>query len=368
MIITSNLYKPNVGGVENSLYYLAKSSPEVIIVSSDIGYCEKYKDEEDINVIRYEVSKSKYRLLRFLSHIKSAYLCYRELYLEGHRNVIARYHLNIIILYLCGYRNIAYIVPGVVKNQNVTSNLNDLSSGFLTKARYYIDCILQRIALRLSKIVYVFSENMIGQVKNIEKKIKPHLVYPGVDPSVFAMRENAGREKTIFISICRLVGAKGLQYSIEAFRYLPDEYEYHIYGDGPDYDSLNDLIKKIGLSGKVILKGKTLKPHNAYMCSDYFLLPSIYEPFGQTILEASSCGLPTIAFSSNIANTSTYNILESYGFYCESLDAKDFAETIVKAIHETNDFSRDEIRKRIISNYSWTSLLERVKNDLYNLS
>lgn len=104
------------------------------------------------------------------------------------------------------------------------------------------------------------------------------------------------------------------------------------------------------------------------MCSDYFLLPSIYEPFGQTILEASSCGLPTIAFSSNIANTSTYNILESYGFYCESLDSKDFAETIVKAIHETNDFSRDEIRKRIISNYSWTSLLERVKNDLYNLS
>ncbi|HDI3149931.1 TPA: glycosyltransferase, partial [Vibrio cholerae] len=187
---------------------------------------------------------------------------------------------------------------------------------------------------------------MIDQVKNIEKKIKPHLVYPGVDPSVFAMRENSGREKTIFISICRLVGAKGLQYSIEAFRYLPDEYEYHIYGDGPDYDSLNDLIKNIGLSGKVILKGKTLKPHNAYMCSDYFLLPSIYEPFGQTILEASSCGLPTIAFSSNIANTSTYNILESYGFYCESLDAKDFAETIVKAIHETNDFSRDEIRKR----------------------
>lgn len=368
MIVTSNLYKPNVGGVENSLYYLAKSSPDVMIVSSDIGYCEKYIDEDGVKVIRYEVSKSKYRLLRFFSHIRSAYTCYRELYIKGSRNVIARYHLNIIILYICGYRNIAYIVPGVVKNQNQISNLNDLSSNVLLYIRYYTDCILQRIALRLSKRVYVFSKNMMDQVKNIETKIEPHLVFPGVDSSIFSMKEKVDHTKTIFISVCRLVGAKGLQYSVEAFKYLPDGYEYHIYGDGPDYDLLTNMIENLGLSEKVILKGKTLEPHIAYMKSDYFLLPSIYEPFGQTILEASSCGLPTIAFSSDVVNTATHNILGEYGFYCEILNAKGFAETIIRAIKETSSSSRCEIRSRIVANYSWLSLLERVKNDLHNLS
>ena len=66
VVITSNLYKPNIGGVENSLYHLAhsylKQGLQPIIVASDIASSEcklpEYEEAEGILVYRYAMNKN----------------------------------------------------------------------------------------------------------------------------------------------------------------------------------------------------------------------------------------------------------------------------------------------------------------------
>ncbi len=57
VLITSNLYLPNIGGIENSLYYLAKSGiqsgDDITIITSDIID----KDNIEITILSKSMNK-----------------------------------------------------------------------------------------------------------------------------------------------------------------------------------------------------------------------------------------------------------------------------------------------------------------------
>lgn len=110
------------------------------------------------------------------------------------------------------------------------------------------------------------------------------------------------RKPLLFISSGRLDNAhKGYDLAILAFHKLkqlhPDlVFNYFIAGDGPDKDSLQNLIHTLALSKDVELKGwlelQDLLPF--YHSGDVFLHPSHEDPFPNAVLEAMACGLPVI--------------------------------------------------------------------------
>ena len=61
---------------------------------------------------------------------------------------------------------------------------------------------------------------------------------------------------------------------------------------------LEELAQKLGVAESLILQGA--KPQEDlplyYSAADLFALPSRYESFGMTAVEAAACGLPTLAF------------------------------------------------------------------------
>ena len=131
VVITSNLYKPNIGGVENSLYHLAKSylnqGLQPIIVASDIASSEsklpEYEEVEGILVYRYAMNKSVrivgLPLPKSLSGIVNAVSLYRQINKQYKpKFTIARYHFNQLFAKWAGLNNTIYLVPGVVKFQN----------------------------------------------------------------------------------------------------------------------------------------------------------------------------------------------------------------------------------------------------------
>jgi len=151
VLLTSNLYLPNIGGIENSLHHLAlcglKKREDIRIITSNIidgGEYLKSGDtiEDGINISRYKVNKDGVKLTKGIVHISSAIRTYFK-YRDNKTIVIARYHWSVIFCFLSGYKNIRYLVPGVVKNQNKKSNLkkNNLIS-------FTIDSFIQRLALR----------------------------------------------------------------------------------------------------------------------------------------------------------------------------------------------------------------------------
>lgn len=67
-----------------------------------------------------------------------------------------------------------------------------------------------------------------------------------------------------------------------------------IVGEGPQRDDLMGLAKQSGIADRILWTGRLDDPTAAYRAMDVMVLPSIYEPFGNVVLEAMAAGTPVI--------------------------------------------------------------------------
>ncbi|ELZ5773643.1 glycosyltransferase family 4 protein [Vibrio metschnikovii] len=368
VLITSSSYLPNIGGIENSLYYLAKAgeNDDVTIVASDnVDYVEDNDERPGLNcnIFRYHLPNNKNPIFRVFLNWKNALAAYRKVKKEGCDLVISRYHFNTIICYLAGLKNINFVVPGVVKYQDSTQLLDKNDQSLKRRLSYRYNLLLQYVALKVSDRVFVFSENMEQQVKSVYKNCKTIRTAPGVDTDKFYFTEEKTNKSVNLLTVSRLNAAKNIEMAIESLQFLPEEYHLTIVGDGPIKNQLEELAVYLKLIDRVHFEGAQTDVVKYYTQAHLFLLPSVYEPFGQTILEASSCGLPTVAFDSNIVNTATKDILGELGCYADELDSKNYANAIRQAYKDfylNKERSRQELRDWMSKNYSWEALYKKL--------
>ncbi len=161
-----------------------------------------------------------------------------------------------------------------------------------------------------------------------------HVVPCGVDLETFRPHpKNEARARlglkpdpAYILSVGRIERVKGLDRLIEAFAHMrkerpgPDVRLLHLGGEiregaartgesygaedfaspaqGAEVARLEDLAGKLGVAENLIFAGA--KPQEAlplyYSAADLFALPSRYESFGMTAIEAAACGLPTLSF------------------------------------------------------------------------
>lgn len=101
------------------------------------------------------------------------------------------------------------------------------------------------------------------------------------------------------VSVGRLAKIKQFDLMIMAFykinKKLPNT-ELYIYGEGPERDNLEELIKQLSLQKNVFLPGKTNKVYDVLNDSDIYLMSSKQEGFPNALCEAMASGLPVVAF------------------------------------------------------------------------
>ena len=103
------------------------------------------------------------------------------------------------------------------------------------------------------------------------------------------------------ISVGRLDKVKGYNDLINIFNSIDNkEWTLNIVGNGPEYDNLNNQIKKLGLKDNIKLLGfkNTDELNRLYKESSIYVMTSLEESFGLVLLEAASHGLPIISYSS----------------------------------------------------------------------
>lgn len=101
------------------------------------------------------------------------------------------------------------------------------------------------------------------------------------------------------VAMGRLTQAKGFDLLIQAFSKIESDmpgWELMIYGEGPERADLQALIKKLGLSNRVTLAGRTSQPWEAMRSGKIFVLSSRYEGMPNVLCEAMSLGIPVVAF------------------------------------------------------------------------
>jgi UDP-glucose:(heptosyl)LPS alpha-1,3-glucosyltransferase len=86
---------------------------------------------------------------------------------------------------------------------------------------------------------------------------------------------------------------KGLADAIKALSGLHEDAHLVVVGDG-DRGPFEALADDAGLRGRVLFVGGTEEPERYFEAADIFVLPTLQDPWGITLVEAMAAGLPTI--------------------------------------------------------------------------
>jgi glycosyltransferase involved in cell wall biosynthesis len=143
-------------------------------------------------------------------------------------------------------------------------------------------------------------------------------------------------ETSDIIFVGRLIKEKNVDLLVRAMGILSNEnknYQLLIIGDGPEHETIVQLIHKLSLEPHVRMMG-FLNNHDEIIArmksANVCVLPSTREGFGIAALEALACGIPVITVDHK-ANAIRDLITEKTGFIC-TLSAKDLADKIRTAL------------------------------------
>lgn len=198
----------------------------------------------------------------------------------------------------------------IVISFNDMVNINLLLCKFFTKVKIVISersdpyfnrgylKIIKKILFKRADII-VFQTN--GAKNFFSSKIsKKSIIIPNPIPDI--NRFNVKRsvvEKKIIVSVARLwLYQKRQDILIKAFKDIIEEYpdyKLFLFGDGPDKTILKNLINKLNLEEKVILKGVKLDILNEIKDAKMLVLTSDFEGIPNALIEGMAIGLPVIS-------------------------------------------------------------------------
>lgn len=396
-ILLANLtYKPHYGGIENSFFYIGKElqnqGHQVIILCSDKSVNEKrrlleHEILDGMEVFRFQRPYTNNAVMKTFVDYFDIYRSYRKI---KRLNNIYTFDLSIlrnakvglgVVFGLKKTFNI-YIVPGIhqiLDEKHREDFRGNKIIGFL-KWFYHSKVFLpqttlyQKLLIHFADSVIVFSNNMKNQLQNLGVNLlsKNFLIHPGVDSNEFKPSENKTAlrrqmklpiKSFVFLIIARIVKVKGIDYALKAFSNLDEHYKriscIVIVGDGPDTFELKQLALELRIKENIIFFSSTRKPKDFYQTADAFVMSSISEPFGQTILEAMASGLPIVGFRSNNNGvlTATEEIVEDgvNGFLCD-FGVDPLSKALAKCINLPTD-KYDQIKRRnrekMIAQFTW---------------
>jgi len=379
-----------MGGVENSLRALVRtaslSQSESILICRSALTGESIDENSrqlpsNVREINY-CDDTCFSLLRRLINLFRGGVelphIYRRLFDQYPQAVvIVRHHTHVLAAKFAGYQNVRYLIPSWSENQ-LAAEME--VAGWGTKIRLLIhkkiDGYLQRKAVMMSE-VFVFSHSMKHQVLDalpLESQKPPiKVVKPGIDVKRFhpgskaeniQLRAKLGLllESVIWLFVGRFVHAKGLFYLLDALKLSSDENILVMVGEGDLKASLIEYIMKRELQQRVLFFKKVLNVEEFYRASDVFVMSSSYEPLGQTIIEASACGLPIAAFSEvSGAITATHELSLDFAIsYADRMTGRSLRAAVSRALQTSSDKGHLGTSKKTHDLFSWEVLLKNL--------
>ena len=228
-----------------------------------------------------------------------------------------------------------------------------------------------KILNNASKIVAV-SEMEYKQV--ISKGVLPEkaLVIPNAvdlledtqcEKGTFRRKFGIGKDEKIVLFLARIHPIKGVDLLVRAFYELTKiRSDVRLVIAGPDENFLPQVLKEIenfGIMDKVVITGPLYGKDKfaAYMDADIYVLPSRYEIFAISILEACSCGTPVIVTE----NQGIVNFIKGNAGEVVPFRWQEFSRSMEKLL--SDDKLRAEYGRRaekmVKEIFSWDKVIEQ---------
>ncbi len=340
----SKYYYPYIGGVEQVARDIANSLKDKEIQQKIICFNEDILDESGNYLTRRKETVVDYvdgiEVIRCGYEIKVASQSISLSYAKELKRVMVEYQPDIVIFH---YPNpfVANLILKYAKND------------FKFYLYWHLDIVRQKVLkyffVKQNKELIKRADKIIGTSDRYlaeseyrdyfgEKKCAIPLM---VDESRINVNDsdkqrameikNKYKDKTIAFFCGRHVPYKGLQYLVDAAKYVKDNVKIIIAGKGELTEELRERAKdneKIEFVGRI--SDDELRAY-LYAC-DIFCFPSITknEAFGISLAEAMYYGKPAVTFTIPGSGVNYVSINQETGIECHNSNVQEYAEAIQK--------------------------------------
>jgi glycosyltransferase involved in cell wall biosynthesis len=180
-----------------------------------------------------------------------------------------------------------------------------------------------------------------------------------VDTALLAELGIAPGTPTI-LTVARLEAMKNHGFLLRAFARMRERAALLIVGKGGEADRLKQQAIDLGIADRVKFPGFRSDITRFYSVATAFVLPSVYEPYGNVFSEALGCGLPTIGLrpSAQVCVPSDEHVVEGEnGFLVDNGDETGLATHLDRLVSDTALRARLSASAAELARvrYDWTS-------------
>ncbi|XVF20278.1 hypothetical protein REPUB_Repub11eG0184100 [Reevesia pubescens] len=359
ILMVSDFFYPNFGGVENHIYYLSqcllKLGHKVIVMT------HAYGNRSGVRYMTgglkvYYVPWRPFLMQNTLPTFYGTFPIIRTILLRekislvhGHQAFSTLCHEALMHARTMGYK--------VVFTDHSLYGFADVGSVHMNK-------VLQFTLADVTRAICVSHTSKENTV--LRSGLPPEKVFVipnAVDTAMFKpAQERLGLNEVVIVVISRLVYRKGADLLVEVIPEVCSLYpnvRFIVGGDGPKRVRLEEMREKHSLQDRVEMLGAV--PHasvrSVLISGHIFLNSSLTEAFCIAILEAASCGLLTV--STRVGGVP--EVLPDDMVVLAEPDPSDMVQAIKKAISILPKIDPQVMHDRMKRLYNWNDVAKRTE-------
>jgi glycosyltransferase involved in cell wall biosynthesis len=345
-------FSPHIGGIETHVYEISKrlaKKHEVFVYTTDpSGKLQKNEKIDDINVKRFQSFAPN-----------DAYFLPYDLFsfLKNESCDVLHVHCSQALPSLLA---IKVAKKSKIKKIVLTPHFHPIGgTRFRDFLRKFYDLYQKSAFMKVDRIICVSEkEKEIFNKKFQFPKERISVIPNGIDTKKFRKLPEIKKENYFkILYVGRLEKYKKIHWILIALkRIIEKNYEKKlsltIVGKGPFEKELLRFCKKLELGRYVTFKKNLSFKEllNEYCSCDIFVMPSDYEAFGITILEALACNKPVIVNR----YLPMSNLFSNYGYLISNIT--DIENSLMDFLHNGKNFSE----KFDLKQFDWDNITKQI--------
>jgi glycosyltransferase involved in cell wall biosynthesis len=299
---------------------------EIISQNIDLTVAYTHKNECSENVV-FKIMKLDFNIIGGVVFIK-----------RGFKKICSQYD---VVIFMADLHFFSYCsLPFISRKYKVIPWTIGIRSSYtlrydVNRKKGIVDKLYGKILNKSDAIIF-YGKEPIKFWENRVNKNKIFIAHNTVE--VFEKVEDTGSEKNSVLFIGTLYKEKRIYELIDAFIEVKKKcdtnefFQLDIIGNGDEYENINDLIERHGLSDYILLHGPI---YDEQLLAKYFsksLICVSPDQAGLSVLKSMGYGVPYVTRINAITGGERFNIIDKYNglFYCNQEELVSIIEDVYK--------------------------------------